>query len=268
MSPRASAPQCPVLFWALLLFTLAVVAFLIVPIVLSVMTGFMAQQFQGMAGGWTFKWVAKVWQDYQPSLWRSLGIALACLACTLVLGVPAAYVLSRLQGRWARAIEEFLMLPVALPGLATALALIVSYGAIGEFRTHWSFVLVGHVLFTLPFMVRSVLAVMLSTDLPTLEEAARSLGAGFVQRFVGVVLPNCRPGIVSGALMVLTLSIGEFNMTLLLHSPFTQTLPVGLADAYASLRIEVGSAYTTVFFLMIVPLLLALQWMGGPRRSR
>jgi putative spermidine/putrescine transport system permease protein len=257
----------PALFWLLLAFTLCVAAFLVVPVGLSVLTGLTNNQFQGLSSGLTFKWVVKVWTDYQGPLWLSLGIALACLACTLLLGVPAAYVLSRTQGRWARAIEELLMLPVALPGLATGLALILAYGAVGSFRTHWSFVLVGHVLFTLPFMVRAVLAVLLSVDMRQLEEGARSLGASFAQRFFGIVLPNCKPGIVAGALMVLTLSIGEFNMSLLLHSPFTQTLPVGLADAYASLRIEVGSAYTIVFFLMIVPLLIALQVAGGRSKT-
>ena len=68
--------------------------------------------------------------------------------------------------------------------------------------------------------------------------------------------------------MVLTLSVGEFNMTWLLHTPLTKTLPVGLADAYASLRLEIGSAYTVVFFVMIVPLLLALQWISRPPRRR
>jgi putative spermidine/putrescine transport system permease protein len=80
------------------------------------------------------------------------------------------------------------------------------------------------------------------------------------------VLPNCRSGVVAGALMVVTLSLGEFNMTLLLHTPLTPTLPVGLADAYASLRIEVGSAYTLVFFAIIVPLLVAMQWASQPAR--
>jgi putative spermidine/putrescine transport system permease protein len=65
--------------------------------------------------------------------------------------------------------------------------------------------------------------------------------------------------------MVVTLSLGEFNMTLLLHTPLTPTLPVGLADAYASLRIEVGSAYTLVFFVIIIPLLVAMQWASRPR---
>ncbi len=80
------------------------------------------------------------------------------------------------------------------------------------------------------------------------------------------MLPNCRSGIVAGSLMVLTLSVGEFNMTWLLHTPLNKTLPVGLADAYASLRLEIGSAYTLVFFIMIVPLLLAMQAIATPRR--
>jgi putative spermidine/putrescine transport system permease protein len=255
-------------FWSLLAFTIGVAGFLVVPVVLSILTGLTNNQFVGLSSGLTLKWVFKVWETYQDSLWLSLGIAIACLASTLVLGVPAAYVLSRVQGKVARTIEELLMLPVALPGLATALALIVTYGAVGNFRTHWTFILVGHVLFTLPFMVRSVLAVLLSVDMHTLEEGARSLGANFLQRSTGIVLPNCRSGIVAGSLMVLTLSIGEFNMTLLLHTPLTQTLPVGLADAYASLRIEVGSAYTIVFFMMIVPLLIALQLAGGRKASK
>ena len=67
----------------------------------------------------------------------------------------------------------------------------------------------GHVLFTLPFMVRSVLAVMLAVDLKTLEEAAASLGASFRDRFFSVILPNVRPGILAGALMVVLDLIGR-----------------------------------------------------------
>ena len=251
-------------FWPLLAFTLSVCAFLIVPVVMSMLAGVTRNYFIGVQSGLTLEWVVKVWTDYRHTVFRSIQIALACLACTLVLGVPAAYVLARKSNAFTRAIEELLVMPVAVPGLATALALIVTYGGWGEFRRSWVFILVGHVLFTLPFMVRSVLAVLASIDLRTLEEGARSLGASFTQRFFGIVLPNARAGILAGALMVVTLSLGEFNMTLLLHTPLTPTLPVGLADAYASLRLEVGSAYTLIFFVIIIPLLIAMQWAAQP----
>lgn len=256
------------LFGIQLAFTLAVCAFLIVPVVMSMLAGVTANYFVGLSSGLTWRWLAEVWHGYRDTLFLSIGIALATLAGCLVLGVPAAYALARVRNRWTRLVEELLVLPIAIPGLATALGLITMYGGVGEFRSSWTFILVGHLLFTLPFMVRSVLAVLGAIDLQTLEEGAASLGAGFRQRFFDVVLPNCRQGIIAGSLMVVTLSMGEFNMTWLLHTPLTKTLPVGLADAYASLRLEVGSAYTLIFFAMIVPLLLAMQYVARPRQRR
>jgi putative spermidine/putrescine transport system permease protein len=109
-------------------------------------------------------------------------------------------------------------------------------------------------------MIRSVLAVFAAIDLKTLEEGAASLGASSWRRFMDIAVPNAMPGILAGSLTAVTLSIGEFNLTWMLHTPLTKTLPVGLADSYASMRLEIASAYTLVFFVMIVPLLVALQW--------
>lgn len=247
--------------------TLATCAFLIVPVIMSIMAGVTRNYFTGIVrSGVTLQWLAQVWHLYSQTVYLSLQIALACLAVTLVLGVPAAYVLARSRSRLTRLVEELLVLPIAVPGLATGLALILTYGDVRAFRTSWLFILVGHVLYTLPFMLRSVLAVMSSIDLRTLEEGAASLGASFRQRFFGVIVPNVRSGILAGALMVVTLSIGEFNITWMLYTPLTKTLPVGLAETYASMRLEIGSAYTIVFFIMIIPLLVAMQMMSRERR--
>lgn len=255
------------LFWAQLAFTLCLCAFLIVPVVLSALAGLTENFFVGLESGLTLRWVWKVWGLYSQTIYLSLIIALACLVATLLLGVPTAYVLARKGGRLSRLIEETIVLPVAIPGLAIALALIITYGGFRDFRASWAFILVGHVLYTLPFMVRSVLAVLSSMNLRELEEGAASLGASFWQRFWTVILPNARPGILAGSLMVVTLSIGEFNLTWMLHTPVTKTLPVGLADSYASMRLEVASAYTLIFFVMIIPLLLAMQALSRENRA-
>ncbi|BAN97386.1 hypothetical protein E05_26200 [Plautia stali symbiont] len=115
------------------------------------------------------------------------------------------------------------MLPVALPGLATALGIILLYGQFSGLRDSWLFILIGHVLFTLPFMLRPVQAL----EMPRLEEAAASLGASLWQRFFTVVVPNCRNGILAGAFMVITLSVGEFNITWMLHTPLTKNAAGG-----------------------------------------
>ena len=238
---------------------LATAAFMIVPVIVSVLAGVTENYFSGWRSGFTLRWLAVVWELYQPTVWLSLRIAVACVAVTAVVGLPAAYVLRRHASRGTRLLEELLVLPVAVPGLATALALILTYGRWQALRTSWLFILIGHVLFTLPFMTRACLAVLSAIDLDALEEAAATLGAGFGRRFLTVVIPNAIPGIVAGALTVLTLSVGEFNLTWMLHTPLTQTLPVGLADSYASMRLEIASAYTLIFLLMLLPLLVGIQ---------
>ena len=246
-----------------LLVTLLACAFLLIPIIQSILAGLTVNYFRGLSSGLTLKWIGQVWELYADSIFLSIKLALACLAGTLIIGVPAAYVLARNPGRATRMLEEFISLPLAIPGLALALALLQLFGSFHGFRTSWTFILVGHILYTLPFMVRSVVSVLAAIDLKTLEEGAASLGAGPARRFIDVVVPNAMPGILAGALTVVTLSIGEFNLTWMLHTPHLKTLPVGLADSYASMRLEVASAYTLVFFVMIVPLLMAMQWASA-----
>ncbi len=255
------------LFFAQLFLTLLVCAFLIVPVILSGLAGFTANFFVGVKSGLTLRWLGEVWELYRDTIFRSIYIGISCLAVTLVIGVPAAYVMVKKKSWMTRLLEEFLVIPVAIPGLAIALALLIIYGGFTDFRRSWLFILVGHVLFTLPFMMRSVIAVMSSINLHELEEGAASLGAGFWNRFFHIAVPNTMPGILAGSLMVLTISIGEFNLTWMLHTPLIKTLPVGLADSYASMRLEIGSAYTIVFFFMIIPLLIAMQRLARLRQE-
>ncbi|NVN84883.1 MAG: ABC transporter permease subunit [Rhodopseudomonas sp.] len=250
------------IFTAQLLFTLLVAAFLVVPVVLSISAGVTVNYFRGISSGVTLQWVFQVFDLYADTILLSFLIAFATLAVTLLVGVPAAYALHVRGGLLSRIVEEIITLPLAIPGLAIALALLISYGGFGGFRRSWLFILVGHVVFTMPFMVRSVMAVFSTIDIKTLDEGAASLGAPPWRRFLDIIVPNAMPGILAGALMVVTLSLGEFNLTWMLHTPLTKTLPVGLADSYASMRLEVASAYTLIFFIMIVPLLVAMQFFA------
>ena len=251
--------QIPLLLPAL---TVLVSLFMLVPIALSVMAGLVNNYSKGLSSGLTLRWLGEVLDVYGSTITASLMLAIVCVIGSLLLGVPCAYALARTESRWARWFEQVLTLPVAVPGLATALALVLAYGQIRGFRQSFAFILVGHLVFTLPFMVRTVSAAFRRSELIALEEAARSLGASFIQRFMGVLVPAVLPAIVAASLMVFTLSVGEFNLTWMLHTPLTRTLPVGLADSYASMRIEIGSAYTLVFLLVILPVLWGLQWLG------
>ena len=269
------------LFWVLLATTATAGIFMILPIALTVTTALSKNAFKGISSGLTLQWVGKVLSLYGDTLLRSLWLALAVLLVTILAGVPAAYALVKFgRTRWGAMLEEALVLPLSIPGLSIGLGILLCWGWAGWFRHSPLFILCGHAIYCLPFMAMAVVAVLRVAPISDLEEAAMTMGASFPRRFVGVVVPAAAPGIVSGSLQVLTLSIGEFNISWLLQTPFTRTLPVGLADSYASMRLEIGAAYTLIFLVAITPILLLtrkapaiaeslirLRRLGRPRRK-
>ena len=119
----ARRPKMPPLMW---LVTATVTLFMLAPMLLSVLAGLVQNYGQGLASGLTTRWLAEVWAGYGNTVLMSLLLACACVAMTLVLGVPCAYALARSRSPWARHFEELLTLPVAIPGLASALALLLA----------------------------------------------------------------------------------------------------------------------------------------------
>lgn len=243
--------------------TLLALVFIFTPIALSVLGSFTPAWHKGLLHGFTLQWYASVLDDYGHTIMLTLLVAVSCMLVNLVLGTLAGYALARYRFRGSRLLEESLLIPLAVPGIALALALIQTYPLI---RGSWGFILIGHVVFTFPFMLNSMLSGMRSLGLIRLEETAASLGAGWWFRFTQVVLPNVWRALINGMLLVFTISAGEFNLSFFLTTPLTTTLPVGLFEAYASLRLEIASAYTVIFFLLITPCLVAIQYLGreGP----
>ena len=247
--------------------------FLMIPVVQMCFTAFMKNAFRGFKAGFTTEWIEKVLELYGDTIVRSLGIAVAALVLCVVIGVPAAWILVREQRkRWAALVEEALILPLSVPGLAIGLGILLIWGGITSLRQSNLFILCGHVMFCLPFMVRSVMAVLRVEPIDAYEEASATLGASPWTTFIKVVVPVAMPGILAGALMVMTVSLGEFNISWMLQTPDTKTLPVGMADSYASMRLEVGSAYTFLFLVILVPILSLMQalptWLARRAEAR
>lgn len=247
--------------------------FLMIPVVQMCFTAFMKNAFRGFKAGFTTEWIEKVLELYGDTIVRSLGIAVAALVLCVVIGVPAAWILVREQRkRWAALVEEALILPLSVPGLSIGLGILLIWGGITSLRQSNLFILCGHVMFCLPFMVRSVMAVLRVEPIDAYEEASATLGASSWTTFLKVVVPVAMPGILAGALMVMTVSLGEFNISWMLQTPDTKTLPVGMADSYASMRLEVGSAYTFLFLVILVPILSLMQalpaWLARRAEAR
>ena len=160
----------------------------------------------------------------------SMELALVSVILCLVVAVPAGYALVQHPFKGSRLIEELLLLPLSLPGIAMSIALIAAYNTA---RGQW-LVLGGHFLYTMPFMVRVVTGTLRSFDVTLLEAAAQTLGAGFWQRMWHVILPHLRHSLVLGSLLVFAVSWGEFNVSYLLNAGHPQTFPAAVFNTYAN----------------------------------
>ncbi|MFB5268754.1 ABC transporter permease [Paenibacillus enshidis] len=231
--------------------------FMIVPLLFTVIGSFAGYWGSSLfASGWTLKWYRDVFHYYGPTVLFTLVIAIATVFINVLLGTMTAYQFSRSGSRWMMVLEEILTLPIAVPGVAIALALIQTYAPLRE--AGW-LILIGHVIVTFPLIFRTVLGTLRTKSFKALDESAATLGAGPFYRFFHVILPSIKSAVLSGAMLVFLLSLGEFNMTFFLYTPLKVTLPVGLYEAYSSLRIEIGSAYTVVFLVIAVPVMFILH---------
>lgn len=212
-------------------------------------------------GRFTVFWFRYVIEVYGDTIKLSLFLAALSIATCIPLGVLGGYALVRYRFRGKGLLEELVFIPLSLPGITLAIALIETYGVL---RGHWLVIFFGHLLYTLPFMLLAVTNALRSCNFIELEMAASSLGASWRQRFIWILLPNLRHAIITGSLLVFTISLGEFNASFLLNTPINQTFPAALYDAYTNDSFQVSSAATTIFLLIVVPVLMAIQFIGGP----
>lgn len=211
-------------------------------------------------GPFTTLWYKYVWEVYGKTMTLSLMLAAICIATCLVMGVLGGYALVRYNFFGKNLLEELILLPLSLPGIAVAVALIETYGVL---RGSWVIILFGHLLYTLPFMLQSITNTLRSFDFVTLELAAASMGASVWQRFRYILLPNLTHAMIVGSLLVFAISLGEFNASFLLNTPINQTFPAALYDSYTNDSFQVSSAATSIFMFVVVPVLLAIQFIGG-----
>ena len=232
--------------------------FLIVPIVFSVIGSFSGFWGRTMfSQGLTLRWYSYVFYHYGHTIGFTLMITGIVVVVNVILGSMTAYKMAmgkNRNSRWVKLAEEILTMPAAIPGIAIGLALAQTYAMM---RSSGALILLGHIIFTYPLMFRTVTGTLRSQNFKAVDECAATLGAGPLTRFFTVIFPAIRVSILSGAINVFMLSLGEFNITFFLYTPLLMTLPVGMYEAYASLRIEVGSAFTTVFLIFAIPLTYA-----------
>jgi putative spermidine/putrescine transport system permease protein len=182
--------------------------------------------------GYTLAWYPRIAANFGAPIWNSLRIALAAVALSLLIGIPAGIGLSRYRFRGRDAVSTLLLAPLTIPGIAIGLAIYVLAVWIEE-QTNFALagsiklLVLAHVLITMPWVVRLCLASLTNHERTT-EEAAASLGANPLMVIWRVTLPAMRSGIVAAALFAFIVSFENLELNLFLVAPGLNTLPVAI----------------------------------------
>lgn len=217
------------------IFVWLVYGFVLCPLVFVVWLSFFQNPIMYFPpSGYTFSWYANAWGNaaFVDGFLVSVQVALMAAAGGVVLGVLAALGLVRYQFKGGRPINTLLLSPLLVPGIVAGVAIYLFYLFIENWididivGTYGGLV-VAHVCLTIPWTVRLVSASMAGLD-PSIEEAARNLGASGPVAFVRVTLPMLRPAIVAACLFSFVVSFENLEFSLSLVGPGRTTLPIAI----------------------------------------
>jgi putative spermidine/putrescine transport system permease protein len=238
--------------------------YLVAPIVVVVVAAFTAADFiMFPPSGFSLRWFEKVLRDpdFVRPLWNSLRLGVVATAVSSVLALPAAIALVRgaLPGR--RAIETFLLAPLTVPTIISAVGLLFFASRIG-LTSSFAALLAGHVVITVPYMLRTVLGVYAGMN-REVEEAAQVLGANPWRVAWHITLPGIRPGIIAGAIFSFLISFDEVAVALLLTNSETTTLPVSILSYLVYNYDPAVAAISTIQIAIVIAALLLLERLFG-----
>ncbi|HET8820140.1 MAG TPA: ABC transporter permease [Thermoleophilaceae bacterium] len=253
--------------WFLRIGTAVTLAFIYIPLIVILIYAFNESRSQAWPiDGLTLEWFDRAVNNpgVRDALWTSLKAALGATAIALLLGTLAAMAVSRYRFFGRETISFLIILPIALPGIVTGMALNATFTQVLEIDLSLFTVIVGHATFCIVVVFNNAVA-RLRRGGTSLEEASMDLGANSWLTFRHVTFPTLRTALVAGALLAFALSLDEIIVT-----TFTigqdQTLPIWIFANYArpnQLPI-VNVVGVMVILLSIIPVYLANKLSQDP----
>ena len=254
----------------------AVLAFLYIPIAFLILFSFETADTPGLPiQGLTLHWYAEMFQDsaIHSAVFNSVEVAAIVTLLATVIGTMAAFPLVRGGIRFPGAARLLFTMPIMIPGVLIGLGLLIFFEQVLSHLVHFDVklglntVILGHLVFTTPFVVLIVAARLQGFD-RRLEWAAADLGANNRQTLRLIVLPLIAPAIIAGALLSVTLSIDEFVITFFTIGP-QLTLPLYI---YTQIKFgvtpEVNAVATVILVVTLGVFAIGSLLFSGSRRLR
>ncbi len=209
-------------------FNAVVVAFVLVPLVVVVYVSFTPADYLRVPspGELSLRWYREILRrpDFGDAFVKSLALGGAATGISLLVGSLAAYGLVRYRFPGRTALGTLFLAPLMVPGVVLGLFLLIFFANLRLDGTFGA-LLAGHVLITIPYVVRTMVAGFAMLD-PQLERAARNLGARGRTVAARVIVPLIRPAVLASASFAFLMSFDNLTLSLFLVSPRYTTLPV------------------------------------------
>ncbi|TQM09144.1 ABC transporter permease [Pseudonocardia kunmingensis] len=216
--------------------------------------------------GFTTSWYATAWQDFQlfDVVSVTLQISLLVVVISVLIGVPASYVLARRTFPGKNLVYFAFLLPILMPPITYGIPLatvLYKYG----FAGNMSGVVLANLVPSVPFVILTMTPFIEQIN-PSIESAARMCGAGMRALFLRVLGPLLVPGILAASILVLVRTVGMFELTFLTAGPDSQTLVVALyySMSAAGIRAQQSVDAMAVIYTstMLVLLVIALRYVN------
>jgi putative spermidine/putrescine transport system permease protein len=221
--------------WLLRAFVFLVYAIMLCPLVFVIWLSFFKDSILYFPpSGYTLSWYKNAWdnQSFVNGFLFSLQLAIVSALIGVSMGVVAALGLIRYRFRGAKYVNTLLLSPLLMPGIVAGIAIYLFYLRTENFLDRdivgtLGGLVLAHICLTIPWTVRLVSASMHGLD-PSIEEAARNLGANGRVAFWRITLPMLRPAIVAAALFSFIVSFENLEVSLSLVGPGSTTLPIAI----------------------------------------
>jgi putative spermidine/putrescine transport system permease protein len=215
---------------------------------------------------WTGQWYGQAWREFTllDVLIVTVEVSVLVVAVSVLIGVPASYVLARKSFPGRRLLYLLFLLPILMPPITYGIPLatvLYKYG----FAGHLSGVVLANLVPSIPFVILTMTPFIEQVD-PSIERAARMCGARTWQVFARVLAPLLVPGILAASILVLVRTVGMFELTFLTAGPDSQTLVVALyyTMSAAGIRAQQSVDAMAVMYtsMMLVLLVVALRFVN------
>jgi putative spermidine/putrescine transport system permease protein len=253
--------------WMLRLGTAVTLLFLYVPLIVVALYAFNSTRVQKWPpAGLTLDWFSKAFdnQGVRDALWTSVRAGVGATAVALVLGTLASIAVARYRFFGREAVSFLVILPIALPGIVTGMALNSTFTQVLGVSLGLLTIIIGHATFCIVVVFNNVVARLRRTS-RSFEEASADLGASALQTFRFVMFPQMRSALVAGALLAFALSFDEVIVTTFTAGQ-QETLPIWiLANLSRPRQLPIVNVVAVLAILLsLIPVWIAQRITADP----